>query len=516
MKINNSIPLVPIIFAVSFILAHFLHNIGELSIDVLPTPIAVSIIFALLVFYISRIFLKEKQKSLAFSSIFIILFFFYSQIVSLLSSVSSLWFLPIWIFILFLIFIKIKRSNNLNKINQFFLFTSVIILLIPAVQIIYFQWRRTAPPAQINSLKIKKPAKISLSQYPDIYYIIPDSYSSSKSLQKYYGFDNTPFLNFLSEKDFYIASQAASNYPKTFLSLGSSFNMQYLDFLGVFQSSSDLTLVDPIIKDNLVVRYLKSIGYRYYQLGSWWGATHVSPLADKNILLENENLGGIGSLNYVILESTAVSPLLKYGLPKLAVGNSEDDKRNRLIYQFESLKNMPNLPGPKFVFAHIIAPHEPYVFRADCFPISLVQTLQFTEVVNYTNQLTCINKKLQSAITTILAKSKRPVVFIIQSDEGAPFLAERLSPPDNWAAAGDDLLREKFPVIEAIRMPNGTVSKPVLYPEISPVNIFRVIFNTYFQTGLPLLPDRQYIFAGVNNLYEFHDVTGIVKNEDIK
>lgn len=71
-------------------------------------------------------------------------------------------------------------------------------------------------------------------------------------------------------------------------------------------------------------------------------------------------------------------------------------------------------------------------------------------------------------------------------------------------------LKEKFPIIAAYYLPG--VSKSELYPEITPVNSFRIIFNLYFHTNLSLLPDKNYIFPDANHLYNFQDVTDKVKN----
>jgi hypothetical protein len=52
-----------------------------------------------------------------------------------------------------------------------------------------------------------------------------------------------------------------------------------------------------------------------------------------------------------------------------------------------------------------------------------------------------------------------------------------------------------------------------LYKSISPVNTFRVIFNEYFGGNYELLDDRSYAHS-VPRLYEFHDVTDIVRYEE--
>jgi hypothetical protein len=39
--------------------------------------------------------------------------------------------------------------------------------------------------------------------------------------------------------------------------------------------------------------------------------------------------------------------------------------RERVLYSFEQLRRLPRLPGPKFVIAHIMTPHPPFVFDAN-------------------------------------------------------------------------------------------------------------------------------------------------------
>jgi hypothetical protein len=50
------------------------------------------------------------------------------------------------------------------------------------------------------------------------------------------------------------------------------------------------------------------------------------------------------------------------------------------------------------------------------------------------------------------------------------------------------------------------VDHSILYPSISPVNSFRVLFNLYFGANFPLLPDRHFVFKR-GQLYRFVDVT---------
>jgi hypothetical protein len=48
----------------------------------------------------------------------------------------------------------------------------------------------------------------------------------------------------------------------------------------------------------------------------------------------------------------------------------------------------------------------------------------------------------------------------------------------------------------------------VLHPRLSPVNSFRVVFNTYFGARLPLLPDRTLRHVSDQQPFMFDDITG--------
>jgi hypothetical protein len=69
----------------------------------------------------------------------------------------------------------------------------------------------------------------------------------------------------------------------------------------------------------------------------------------------------------------------------------------------------------------------------------------------------------------------------------------------------------KTSIINAYYFPNGDYSQ--LREDITPVNSFRALFNTYFGTSFPLLRDRIFVSPDEKRLYEFHDVTEAVRAE---
>ena len=47
--------------------------------------------------------------------------------------------------------------------------------------------------------------------------------------------------------------------------------------------------------------------------------------------------------------------------------------REHTLYALNALDEIPELPGPKFVFAHLLMPHPPYVIDADGSPMGRAQ-----------------------------------------------------------------------------------------------------------------------------------------------
>jgi hypothetical protein len=386
-----------------------------------------------------------------------------------------------------LIVIIVLARRRLNSITRIFNYAAIALAIMPLARIGLYHLRSPRPAA------VASPTADSLQgsadgERSDIYYIVLDAYARKDVLQRIYGFDNSPFIEFLEERGFQVADRSRSNYSMTFLSLASSLNSRYVNYLrdSVGQFGVDRAIPYRMIQDNEVARILRRHGYRFVHFNSTWGATFSNPFADVEVdsgegLFQNEF--------YRALVSTS---LLKFWSNRVQL-----DLAKHHLTAFEKLKSMPELKGPKFVFAHFIPPHFPFLFdREGNVRWDGGFTDQFElhkhlwgEHELYVDQLVFVNRQMRLVVDAILSKSERPPIVIIQSDHGPAIRFDRFS-TYVWARTANFI---------ACHFPGGD---GLLYDSITPVNLFRLIFNHYFGASLEMLEDRA-TFSDFETPYDF-------------
>jgi hypothetical protein len=306
-------------------------------------------------------------------------------------------------------------------------------------------------------------------------------------LQEEFGYDNTPFLNDLTQMGFYVARCSQSNYAQTELSLASSFNMNYLTALGEHftPSNTDRSDLWPLIKHGAVRQMLEELGYTTiaFESGYYW--THWE---DADYFLAPPHHGslnnlfissGLNSFEVMYLRSTAGLLLVdfaqKLGLPQKLVPDvnyPSRTHRERALYVLGQLQfdRVPSLQSPKLVFVHLIVPHAPNVFGPNGEKVLLPEE----DRNGYRDQVIFISKQIKTIVKNIIDKSDRKPVIIIQGDHGS------------IQVQGD----ARMDILNAYYLPGADPFS--VYDSISPVNSFRVIFNQYFGGSYPMLEDVSY------------------------
>ena len=254
-------------------------------------------------------------------------------------------------------------------------------------------------------------------------------------------------------------------------------------------------------------KFLKSRGYTYVQIGSWWRPTQYNAFADENYSF------GFSEFNWIFLRKTILPPLVAAVFPgsNIAMRLRWDyGQCQRVPQQMEQIKRTGGRPGPTFLFAHILLPHEPYVFDADGRCLSLAEMDARGPRTGYVGQLHYANTLLQDVLASLLDRPGKKPIIILQADEG-PFPERYRSSSRSWREADRAELQMKTGILNAYYFPDGDYR--VLYDAITPVNSFRIVFNKFFGTDFEHLPDRIYASPDVFQIYEFFDVTDIVRGD---
>ena len=185
----------------------------------------------------------------------------------------------------------------------------------------------------------------------------------------------------------------------------------------------------------------------------------------------------------------------------------ENERRYTQLCTLSELQNIEKkYDKPVYVFAHLFIPHAPYLFDKDGNSVSpqsnKLRGLQgWKNVDGYLNEIQFINKKMINFITKILSQSDESII-IIQGDTGTSILNN----PDI-----SDYMKKRLSILYAIHIPH--VDNKTFSENISSPNIYRIIFNNYFETDLEILDNRYYWYTDSDNETDdkrFKDITEII------
>lgn len=477
----SRLPLHPILFGLYPVVVLLGLNISEISISSSYRSLFASLGLSLFLLFLLYLIYRDWRKAALAATSILILFYSYGHVYIALKGIT--WggvyifryrtMIPVWIFIGCLAIWWIsKKPLDLSSFTSFFNAIGLFLLILPVYQLIAHplqsQWNKDAAQENTKNLSLAVG-----DTPPDIYYIILDGYGRSDVMMDEYGFDNSEFLNTLRDLGFYIADCSRSNYAQTELSLASSLNFDYLDALGdnFIAGSKDLNELEILIKDSTVRRSLETAGYKTVAFATGFNWTQWD---DANYYLSPQyKAGNLNEFENLLLETTFARVIQDSAL----FGPQDSGSslyRERTLYTLDRLDKLSYITEPKLVFAHLIVPHPPYVFGPVGDPVAredIGTTKSDKEDVLYRDQAIYVSNRMKEIVPSIISNSARPPIIIIQGDHG-PTVARNL--------------RIRMSNLSVFYLPGVDAA---VYPTITNVNTFRVIFNAYFEQNLPLLED---------------------------
>ena len=490
-----------ILFSLYPILALAAVNIHEINVKVVLRPLLLSLAGAVLLLTILGLILKDGQIAGFVTSAYLILFYSYGHVYNLLhetniagilvgrNRILAVIWLVVAIFLTWLI-IKIGKYEWKYLLSKSLNVVSGLLVVLQLGSLLFFAYRlRQVDVNEANfdlSYSFNSDPVLPNTKPPDIYYIILDAYGRSDVLQSIYGVDNSSFIEQLKGLGFYVAQCSTSNYAQTELSLSSSLNFNYIQTLGLSSAApgNNAQLI-AFIKNSAVRRVLEDLGYDTvafatgYQWTEWENADHY---------LSPQGFWKLNEFENLVIRSSAGLLLLDSGLFNINEASIENI-RGRTLFALDQLGSLPPGSSPKFVFAHLVIPHIPFVFGPDgestlVGPLTSERPYTWDEYKRgYGNQVQYINSRIVDIVRNIIIGSEDPPIIIIQGDHGPGYSSNS----------------DRMAILNAYYLPRGN---SYLYANISPVNTFRAIFNEYFNGNFDLLDDVGY-FSRYNTPFEF-------------
>ena len=500
----------PFLFAISPILLLFSHNVTQVLLDEIIRPVIIVICFTLLLWLLLTLIVRNSNKAGIIVSTFLILFFSYGHFFDVTRGLAVTGLILWGTLFAWVVSCTIMTRSNLHNPTIILNIVAAFLVAIPTGSAVYSiaSAPRVSMEIPINTTNLKKPDKC-----PDIYYIILDGYARADVLKDFYEYDNSEFLEYLAQKSFYVAANSRANYCQTNLSLASSLNLKYLDDLAN-QVGTETVNRKPLIRmiqNSYISAFLRQYGYVFVAFSSGYSGTEIRN-ADVYLTLPK----WLTEFENVLINTTPI-PVLQHrpqsesrrGDTLLAPGQY-DLHRDRLLYIFDHLADMTAMDSPVFVFAHIIAPHPPFVFGEYGEPVEPNRKFSFVDgshfmavgdreeyITNYSRQLTYVNQKITQTIDEIISNCREAPIIILQADHGPGSMLD-------WSNPDKTDFRERMTILNAYYLPDG--GQEELYSGITPVNTFRIILNHYFGTDYELLADESY-FSIWDEPYKFINVT---------
>ncbi len=442
---------------------------------------------ALLAWFVTSLVARSVAKGAWIATIGIIAFWTVTPILSVWTKEPS----GGWMWVLAAMaagFLTVRKWDPPTKaINRF----ALVLLLVSGSFVLIKSIRPSIERGSVVSTK---------GPSPDIFFLIVDGYGRDDQLQRVMRFDNTPFVTALEERGFLVARKSNSNYCQTALSLASTLNLAWIQEL-LPNGTTNRGDLSALVDRPRMVQNLRARGYETIAIGTGFPGFTFDGF--DLVITEPE---AVSYFENTLLAMTPIRLSNRFG------DSQYSQKRRSLEHGFAVLQRLGKPTAkPRLVFAHVMAPHPPFVFDAEGRSLQPLGPFGFwdgsdfmTHVGSsdsyregYVGQLKWLNSKLLETIDKLKVGS----IIIIQGDHGS-----KLGLDQDVLKKTD--LKEVFGNLAAYRVPQPVRAK--LSEGTTPLNAIRAIMGFVTGTDFPDLPDKSY-YSPYSRPTEFVDVTDQVR-----
>jgi hypothetical protein len=480
-----ALSLLAVIYPVIFL---YSYNAKIVNIGSLWYPLISSLLIGGVVFGLFLALMRNAARASLSTVIFMIFFYSYGPVYDKLLAVNKIQiehftFLPAYL----TLGVYVSALTGLLK-NKFAVQGQKILLGLAGILIAYNVIMIV--PSEIQKAQVNRenstavaakatPAKKS----PDIYFIIFDEYAGFDAIKEYWHDTYVDgFETFLEQKGFFVANHSESEkLVDSLIEISDRLNIRHngdvaFGKLAYFE----------LIRDNKVMRILKEQGYTtvvfnglklgYPTLDSIPADVYYSPDDVAHSTSQQSGLM-IDEFWQMVLDKTMIRPisnLLNVNDPWLF------KFQNMLFFSKERVKNLQDIQSPKFVYAHFLFPHTPFMFNEDGMPVSPNHKFDWNY---YLGQHKYATKLAKEIVTSLIdqADPANPPIIVLQSDHGARMI--KVDNPDAVILT-DYPNQYKTHIMNALYLPGYDTS--TLTEDMKPYLTFQLIFKHYFDLDIPV------------------------------
>ncbi|WP_018626740.1 sulfatase-like hydrolase/transferase [Niabella aurantiaca] len=432
-----------------------------------------------------RILLKDLLSAALLTSIGGVFYLFFGAIKDALAgtlSGSYTFLLPLFLLLLIIFFFFIRsRKPLLIKLTRYFNLLFFVLVVIDLASCLGHSFNSKK---QVTSFEKVPVNEMSVSDKPDVYFLLYDEYAGYKTLRDSFGFKNDLFYDRLSHLGFSVGS-TFSNYNKTPFSMASIFNMDYVKDGDVARPVTTAVIQDRYkeIQEARVFDIFKSLGYEVRSY-SVFTVTGNKPLSVNSFILNSNRLIVDKMLHNRVIKDLGWWFVTGRHAVKFFQNIYYGDIRhyNETVEEKVLASLNPQVGKPRLIYGHFFLPHHPYFYDSLGRPnegIDLLSPAVKIDKGRYLSYLKYSNKQILNVARRVVETNPSAIV-VIMSDHGFRELKnDKNTPP----LAFDNLC--------AIRLPNG--NREIPFPR-SGVNLFRYLLNAGYHQRIPFLKDSVVLF----------------------
>jgi Sulfatase len=421
-------PIYPLLFAVFPILAIYSANIGLFQLDVVWRPVFYALGIAASIWAACALLKRSSERGSVMAAIIIWsawgLKFAQNDVLFWIGVCGSLligWFVANWV------------REKVVILNRF----AILLVAVASIRI-----GMASVGQRINVANPDAPTAQQLQ--PDIFWIVLDGHGRTDQIKRTLGIDNSGFIAALEGLGMTVSKDATANYCQTFLSVGSALNMAPIQDAEIQTAGFD-------INRPRLVRALRGRGYQSIAVGTGFPAFRFEGFDLVYTLKEGVNL-----FEGLVLEGFPISEENYYA-------SLFDQRADQLQFGFDTISTLAKpTSSPRFVFAHILAPHPPFVFDSAGNRTRIEPGFSYSDGSDYitdrpsraryrkgfAEQLRWVENRAERVIRDIKRHQKRPAIIIVMGDHGS-----KLGHSQVHLEATD--LQEVFPILFAYSLPSG-------------------------------------------------------------